>query len=60
MVKKPIAVLLFIEHVARELDVACAVKYLAKQRHGLSVEIASIIYDVKRTHSQLHEPHENV
>ena len=49
MAKKPIDVLLFIEHVARELDIACAVKYLAKQRHGLSVEIASIIYDVERT-----------
>gem|GEM_PF-3616641 len=28
MAKKQIDVLLFIEHVARELDIACAVKYL--------------------------------
>jgi len=27
------------EHVARELDVACAVKCLAKERHGVEVEI---------------------
>jgi surface carbohydrate biosynthesis protein len=52
LAKKPIDVLLFIEHVARELDIACAVKYLAQQRHGLRVEIASIIFDVKETREQ--------
>jgi hypothetical protein len=35
--------------VARELDIACAVKHLAMQRYGLSVEISSMIYDLGRT-----------
>jgi surface carbohydrate biosynthesis protein len=30
------------EHIARELDVACAVKYLLESRHGLSVEVLPI------------------
>jgi surface carbohydrate biosynthesis protein len=32
-------VVLLYEHIARELDVACAVKHLARARHGLRVEI---------------------
>jgi surface carbohydrate biosynthesis protein len=42
-------VLIFIEHVARELDIACALKHLAAQRHGLEVAIASINWDLGRT-----------
>ena len=49
MPKKPIDVVLFVEHVARELDIDCAVKYLAAQRHAMTVEIASIINHVGRT-----------
>lgn len=30
------------EHIARELDVACAVKYLLEEKHGLSVEVLPI------------------
>ena len=42
-------IVVFIEHVARELDVACAVKYLTGRRHGLAVEIASIAMHLERT-----------
>ncbi len=44
MEKKPVDLLLLIEHVARELDIACAVKYLMTERHGIKVEIASLLY----------------
>jgi surface carbohydrate biosynthesis protein len=40
---------LLIEHVARELDVACAVKHLAESRHGLTVVLATRYHDVERT-----------
>ena len=43
MEKKPIDLLLLVEHVARELDIACAVKYLMAERHGVSVEVASLL-----------------
>ena len=36
-------VLYFIEHVARELDIACAIRHLARRRHGVNVEIASLV-----------------
>src|SRR5258708_4413088 len=36
---KHIDVLFLYEHVARELDVACAVKYYLQKRYGLCVEI---------------------
>ena len=49
MPKKNVDILLFVEHVARELDVACAVKYLAGARYNLNVEIASTVYDIDRT-----------
>ena len=49
MPKKHVDVLLFVEHVARELDVACAVKYLACARYNLNVEIASTVFDIDRT-----------
>lgn len=45
----PADVVHFIEHVARELDIACAIRYLAKTRHGLNVQIASLVHDFERT-----------
>jgi surface carbohydrate biosynthesis protein len=39
---KKIDVLWLIEHVAREMDVACAVKYLAKARYDLEIEIRHV------------------
>jgi len=43
MEKKPVDLLMLVEHVARELDIACAVKYLMTEKHGVSVEIASLL-----------------
>ena len=43
MARKRTDVVLFVEHVARDLDVATAVKYLADRQHGVAVEIASIV-----------------
>ncbi len=45
MQKKPF--LWLIEHVARELDVACAVRHLARQRHGVDLEIRNLYYHAK-------------
>lgn len=45
---KDVDVLYFVEHVARELDVACLVKGLAANRHGLHVEVLSLPF-----HSEL-------
>ena len=39
---KSVDVLYLVEHVARELDLACAVAHLAARSHGLSVEIRSL------------------
>lgn len=39
-----IDVLYFVEHVARELDIACAIKRRLEREHGLAVEIASLAY----------------
>ncbi|MCC7447343.1 MAG: hypothetical protein IT324_08010 [Anaerolineae bacterium] len=44
---RPVDVIWVIEHVARELDVACAVKALVEQRYGLTVEILSIQANVR-------------
>ena len=33
---------MLIEHIAREMDVACAVKCLAEARYGLGIEIKHI------------------
>ena len=45
--EKPADIVVFVEHVARELDIACAVKYLAEKREGLTVEIASIVNNLQ-------------
>jgi len=37
-----IPVLWLVEHIAREMDVTCAVKYLAKARHNLDITVRQI------------------
>jgi hypothetical protein len=44
----PPDVLLFIEHAARELDVACILKCLLARHHGITLEMASLHYDLHR------------
>jgi surface carbohydrate biosynthesis protein len=44
-------VLYFIEHVARELDIACVIKALLEER-GISVVVKSIAHDLENTVSQ--------
>ena len=44
--KQPVDVLWFVEHVARELDAACAVAQHLTARHGRSIEIASLVWGV--------------
>jgi len=39
--RKTVDVLWFVEHIARELDVACAVKSLAARKYSLEIEIRS-------------------
>lgn len=53
---KSIDVLYFIEHVSRELDTACIVKYLCKKKYGLSVKIASLPFEVDSVIHQ-YQPH---
>ncbi|MCW5941362.1 MAG: hypothetical protein KIS66_03970 [Fimbriimonadaceae bacterium] len=36
----------FIEHVARELDVMCAVRHLLRERHGLELAVRSTKFDL--------------
>ena len=45
---KPVDILYLVEHVARELDIACLMKYLCETRHGLSVQVASMPFDAQR------------
>ena len=42
-------ILLYVEHVTRELDVACALKHVLRARHGIQVEIESYIYDLPKS-----------
>lgn len=44
---RSVDVLYFVEHVGRELDVACLVKTLCETRDGLSVKIASLPWEVE-------------
>jgi len=44
---RDVDVVWLVEHVARELDVACAVRYLAEQRYGLTVEILPLTRNAK-------------
>lgn len=47
-------VIFFIEHVARELDIACAIKALLENEHGVSVVIKSIAHELEETVSFYH------
>jgi surface carbohydrate biosynthesis protein len=40
-------VVVCIEHVARELDIACALRSLARARHGLSVDVLVMAQDLE-------------
>ena len=44
-----IDVLIFVEHVARELDVACAIRHLLHRDNQLNVEIASYCHGLSET-----------
>jgi len=46
---KKINVLYLVEHVAREMDVACAVKAILEEKYQCSVAIRHIYYDLKKT-----------
>jgi len=48
MSRQNVDVIILIEHVVRELDITCAVKYLLENR-GLSVAVASTIWNVEET-----------
>lgn len=45
---KKVHVLWLVEHVARELDTACAVSSIASSRHGLEFEIAPLHSDISK------------
>ena len=45
-------VLYFIEHIARELDIACAIKALLEKDRDIAVVIKSIAHDLEATVSQ--------
>ena len=47
--RRNVDILMIIEHVARELDIACAVKHWVESRHGLSLELASYSFCVEKT-----------
>jgi surface carbohydrate biosynthesis protein len=49
MPQEPVDILLFVEHVARELDTACAVKHLVTTRHKLNIQLASMTWDLGAT-----------
>lgn len=44
-----IDIVYFIEHVARELDIACAVKAIIERDNDISIEIASITHHIEET-----------
>jgi len=47
--RESVDILLFVEHVARELDIACAVKHLLAEKHGLRLDITSMVSGRKKT-----------
>ena len=47
LLDKKIDVLWLVEHVARELDVACAVKAIAECKYGLKIEIRNLYQHIK-------------
>ena len=46
---REIDVLVLVEHAARELDIACALRHLARTQHGLRLEVASLVFGRDRT-----------
>lgn len=56
MKKNSADIIWFIEHVSRELDIACAVKRLLEMRHGIRMEIESLHYDLPQTLGQYRSP----
>ena len=46
-VPQKIDILWLVEHVAREFDVACVVKAIAKQRYGLRVEVRNLYQHIQ-------------
>ena len=46
---QPVDVVLFVEHVARELDIACAIRHLAWERFGMQVAIESLTVGLEAT-----------
>ena len=51
---KPVDIVYFVEHIARELDIACAVKAILEREGGASVEIASISHQLENVLSDYH------
>ena len=49
MPKQDIQLVIFVEHVARELDLACILKCLLEKHYKISVEIASIYFNLEET-----------
>lgn len=53
--RQPIDVLWLVEHIAREMDVACAVKAIAESRYGLSIAVRNIYFHA-RENMEIFEP----
>jgi hypothetical protein len=53
--KKKIDVLWLVEHIAREMDVACAVTALAETRYGINIVVRNI-YQHAAENIQLYDP----
>lgn len=51
---QPVDVVLFVEHVARELDIACAIRHLSWQRFGMEVAIESLTSGLEATLRRWH------
>jgi len=54
--KRDVDIIFFVEHAARELDIACAVKFLLEKQYGVSLEIASLVYNLPRTIEKYYKP----
>ncbi len=45
MAPKPADIVLYVGHIARELDVSCALRHLLRRDHGLEMAVCSINFD---------------
>jgi surface carbohydrate biosynthesis protein len=54
--KQQVDIVIFTEHVARELDVATALKYLIERKFGLKVAVRSIVHGLTETLHDLAMP----